>query len=86
MGKDEISNKLLKSIKHIISKPLSVIINKSLVTGIFPNTLKLSKVIPLYKKGDNQCLSNYRLISLLPTISIKYLNVFYILKYMIILI
>ena len=29
-GKDEISNKLLKSIKHIISKPLSVIINQSL--------------------------------------------------------
>ena len=39
-GKDEISNKLLKSIKHEISKPLSVIINQSLVTGIYPNALK----------------------------------------------
>ena len=68
MDKDEISNKLLKSIKHIISKPLGVIINQSLVTGIFPNALKLSKVIPLYKKDDNQYLSNYRPISLVPTI------------------
>ena len=68
-GKDEISNKLLKSINHIISKPLSVIINQSLVTGIFPNALKISQVIPLYKKYDQQYLSNCRPISLLPTIS-----------------
>ena len=76
-GKDEISNKLLKSIKHIISKPLSVIINQSLVTGIFPNALKISKVIPLYKKGDKQYLSNYRPISLLPTISKVFERVLY---------
>ena len=60
MGKDEISNKLLKSIKHIISKPLSVIIYQSLVTGMFPNALQISKVILLFKKGDKQYLSNYR--------------------------
>ena len=68
-GKDEISNKLLKSIKHEISKPLSVIINQSLVTGIYPDALKIAKVKPLYKKGDKTSLNNYRPISLLPTIS-----------------
>ena len=73
-GKDEISNKLLKSSKNIISKPLSVIINQSLVTGIFPNALKISKVIPLYKKGDKQYL---RPISLLPTISKVFERVLY---------
>ena len=41
----------------MIRKSLSVIINKSLVTGIFPNALRLSKVIPLYKKGDKQYLN-----------------------------
>ena len=76
-NKDEISNKLLKSIKHIISKPLSGIINQSLVKRIFPNALKLSKVIPLYKKGDKQYLSNYRPISLLPTISKVFERVLY---------
>ena len=57
MGKDEICNKFLKSIKHIISKPLSIIINKSLVTGIFPNafvsemvTNKLSKITRILNK------------------------------------
>ena len=68
-GKDEISNKLLKSIKDEIGKPLTIIINQSLRTGIFPDALKIAKVKPLYKKGDNFCLNNYRPISLLPTIS-----------------
>ena len=67
--KDEISNKLLKSIKDEIAKPLTIIINQSLRTGIFPDALKIAKVKPLYKKGDNFCLNNYRPISLLPTIS-----------------
>ena len=68
-GKDEISNKLLKSIKNEIAKPLTIIINQSLKTGVFPDALKIAKVKPLYKKGDNFCLNNYRPISLLPTIS-----------------
>ena len=67
-GKDEISNKLLKSIKDEIAKPLTIIINQSLKTGIFPEALKIAKVKPLYKKGDNFGLNNYRPISLLPTI------------------
>ena len=68
-GKDEISNKLLKSIKDEIAKPLTIIINQSLKTGVFPDALKIAKVKPLYKKGDNFCLNNYKPISLLPTIS-----------------
>ena len=68
-GKDEISNKLLKSIKDEIAKPLTIIINQSLKTGVFPDALKIAKVKQLYKKGDNFCLNNYRPISLLPTIS-----------------
>ena len=49
-GYDNISTKLLKEIEHVISRPLSIIINQSLCTGIFPNKLKIAKVIPLYKK------------------------------------
>ena len=40
-----------------------------LTSGIFPDAFKLSKVIPLFKKGNSFHLVNYRPISLLPTIS-----------------
>lgn len=68
-GHDCISNKLLKLAKDHIIKPLTLIINQSLRTGIFPGDLKISKVKPLFKNGNSHMLSNYRPISLLPSIS-----------------
>ena len=76
-GKDGISNKLLKSIKSEISEAIAIIINQSILTGIFPDQLKLAKVKPLYKKGDKCCLNNYRPISLLPTLSKIFERVMY---------
>ena len=68
-GVDGISNKLLKFVKCGIAKPLTTIINQMLSVDIFPDLLKISKVIPLYKKDDPVNFSNYRPISLLPSIS-----------------
>ena len=48
-----------------------------LYTGIFPNALKMSKTIPLFKKGDASNMSNYMPISLLPTISKVFERVIY---------
>ena len=56
---------ILRSAKHIISRPLSVLLNKSLEYGIYPTKLKLAKVIPIYKNDDPSDPSNYRPISLL---------------------
>ena len=39
------------------------------MTGLFPNKLKLAKVVPLFKKGDDKIVDNYRPLSLLPSIS-----------------
>ena len=38
-------------------------------TGIFPDTLKIAKVVLFNKKGDDELFTNYRPISLLPSVS-----------------
>ena len=68
-GHDGLSSLLLKTIKNDVSGSSAIIINQSLDTGVFPNKLKLAKVVPIFKKDDDTKFSNYRPISILPTIS-----------------
>jgi hypothetical protein len=61
-----------KFIKRIIDHPaddLVLIINKCLEEGVFPDTLKIARVIPTYKKGDKHDPGNYRPVSVLPVLS-----------------
>ena len=48
---------------------LTALFNLSLQTITFPSIWKTAKVIPVFKKGDKQNTSNYRPISIPPTIS-----------------
>ena len=68
-GFDHITNDLLKDIISEIVTPLEHIINLSLVNGVVPDKMKISKVIPVYKKGNPTEVGNYRPISLLSSIS-----------------
>ena len=43
---------LLKAIETELPKPLTIIINQCLLTGIFPDLLTISKLIPLFKRRD----------------------------------
>ena len=64
---DLISHKMLKGAAKAVSKPLTILFNRSLDESIFPDTWKIPNVIhvPIYKKGLASDPSNYRPISLL---------------------
>lgn len=51
--------------KYVLASPIAYICNLSLSTGIVPDSIKVAKVIPVFKSGDANNSSNYRPISLL---------------------
>ena len=62
-GWDGIPSRLVKRVINSYIKPLTLLIKKSFRDGIFPDELKLAKVILIYKSGSTMELSNYRPIS-----------------------
>ena len=61
--------KIPKDMKSEIYVPLSALTNLSFNTGIFSSSLKLARVIPIFKKSDQQDCNNYKPISVLSNIS-----------------
>ena len=68
-GPDQLNSKVIKHILTAISKPLTHIINRSLDTGIVPQRLKESNIIPIFKCDDPTEINNHRPISLINAIS-----------------
>lgn len=68
-GLDEIPIKLIKECSNELAPILADIINASILTGTFPNRLKIAALIPIFKKGASENIDNYRPIALLSIIS-----------------
>ena len=84
-GYDNFSTKFIKLSSSILAPALAKIINLAIDTGVYPSNLKIAKVIPIFKKGDQTSINNYRSISILSPINkifekilyarlIKYIN------------
>ena len=68
-GSDNIGAKIIKDIKTTISPILTKIINKGYETSTFPDCMKQAVIKPIHKKDNIDDISNYRPISILPTLS-----------------
>ncbi len=70
-GFDGLSSKLIKNMKYI-----TIIINQMLNTGIFPDKLKIAKIVPVYK-NDDEHYSIITGLSLCYLLSQKYLKKYF---------
>ena len=68
-GVDFIDTWVIKLVANDILPAITHIINLSIAHSEFPSSWKLSKVVPLLKKGDPLVPSNYRPVALLPIFS-----------------
>ena len=68
-GFDGLSNKNLKLLFPYISCVLLKITNKFFMSGVFPDVLKIARVLPLHKGGSFDKMINFRPISILSSIS-----------------
>ena len=66
---DDISIKTLKENSNIFSNFICQSFNNMIDVCIFPASLKLANITPVYKKGSKNSKENYRPVSILPNIS-----------------
>ena len=63
-GPDELSPFVIKKCASAIVWLLWLLFQKSFATGRIPEMLKMSRVVPVYKKGDKADVRNYRVIAI----------------------
>ena len=74
---NNIPSQILKDNVDICTVFLSSDINTCIYNGIFPNNLKHADITPTFKKSERLYKTNYRPISILPTLSKVYEKLFY---------
>lgn len=64
-GYASITKNSIASVFGEIKEVLILLIDRVLLTGSFPEELKVAKIIPIFKRGSNDSMTNYWTISLL---------------------
>lgn len=73
----EFPTKFLKLFSPSLSPILSKIINQCILNGVYPDCLKISRVVAIFKKGSKEDASNYRPISNLHDINKVFEKILY---------
>lgn len=69
LGKSTLTNRILRSCSYSITFFLTICINECFSQGVYPDSLKVARVTPIYKGGDKQIPRNYQPISVLSSLN-----------------
>lgn len=69
VGPDKIPAFLLNDCAPVLASPLCKIFNLCIVTSKFPNVWKISKITPVFKKGEVNKIENYRPVAIINNFS-----------------
>jgi hypothetical protein len=75
-GYDGITHKVIRHCANHLSYPLSMVINSSLASGVFPDKLKQTIIRPAFKDGNSRLPESWRPIANVSTFSKIYEHVF----------
>ncbi|CAM5091720.1 unnamed protein product [Eretmochelys imbricata] len=64
MGPDALHPRVLKELADVIAEPLAIIFENSWRSGEVPDDWKKANVVPIFKKGKEEDLGNYRQVSI----------------------
>ena len=66
---NDINMYVVKATFDAVVQPFLYICNLSFTKGVFPDKMKIAKIVPLFKSGDDNTFNNYRPVFLLPQFS-----------------
>ena len=64
LGPDVVRPRVLKELAEVVAETLSIIFEKSWLSGEVPDDWRKGYVTPIYKKGSKEGPGNYRPVSL----------------------
>ena len=68
-GPHKVPITIVKDVKDFIAKPLTLIVNDSIMNGVVPDIWKLARVTPIFKSGAENDANKYRPISVMSIVS-----------------
>lgn len=69
VGYDDVTTEIINTVANIIAPTISYIVSLYMEQGIFPDRLKLTITVPIFKKDVQKLLMNYRPIALISIFS-----------------
>lgn len=66
-GCDNIPPLFISKCAYSLVQPLTILFNRSVQAGVFPDVWKQARIVPIHKKGSRIKIENYRPISILNT-------------------